>query len=146
MALPNRLHTALYDFMGGSIKLQASFAALEALKAEVGSDPVLYIGEALDITSPYQLVERVTNIMFHLQVVESENARESKASINAWLFGVMDDFFTEANTIDIAKAFAKVMGKDIAEAIGVYEANKKADTKKKPKPSTSDHLEQPSVI
>jgi type IV secretory pathway VirB4 component len=143
MALPNRLHTATYSFAGGSLKLQATFDALEALKADVLGDPITYIGNVLSgIDGPHDLIERVTTTFFHLQLPEKDEGRESKASIHAWLAGEYDTFFEPANFNALAVAIAKIMGKDVADAIASMSTDE--DSPKKTK-ETSTASEQPSA-
>lgn len=128
MALPNRIKTTIFDFEGGQIVLKATLENLEALKADVGSDPIAYIGEALTIDSLDQLATRITAIFYNLQ---DGAERESKASIHAWLFGVMDDWLNEKNVLNLAACMSSLMGRDIADAIAQYEQGKTTGSTKK---------------
>jgi len=61
MALKNRIGTATYEYDGDSIKLAATFAAMEQLSEEVGMDALEYIQSATTLRA-------ITELFFHLQV------------------------------------------------------------------------------
>jgi hypothetical protein len=68
MALKNRTGTAVYEYDGDTIKLAATFAAMEQLSDEVGMDALEYIQSSTTL-------REITELFFHLQV-DTDYTRE----------------------------------------------------------------------
>jgi predicted TIM-barrel fold metal-dependent hydrolase len=103
MALKNRTGTAEYEYDGDTIKLAATFAALEQLADATGMDALLYIQS---VSTPRELAE----MFYHLQSGTSHTREE-----------IYNAFFAEV------AAFAdEEVQKKLAECIAILLGSKRA--------------------
>ncbi len=114
MALKTRIGTAVYEYDGDSIKLAATFAAMEQLAEETGMDALAFIETATTLRG-------ITEMFYHLQA-DSEYTREE----------IYQAFFAEPAIFEEAAAqeklrdcLATVLGKKRAAMLKEVTAPKK---------------------
>lgn len=114
MALKNRTGTAVYEYDGDSIKLAATFAAMEQLSDATGVDALVYIQGVTTL-------RELTEMFFHLQ----DGTSHTREEIYNAFFAEVAAFEDEAVQKNLSECIAILLGSKRAAMLKEGDAPKK---------------------